>query len=455
MRKAIVLCAFAFTVLAASPLLPQSSSSGSNAGERKRIAVFTLGRPSRDITLESLGRADREIRKVVADSGRFAVIRMPQSLSPEEAADLAESIVQARSAGLAERSYRFGNAVFTETEFEGLLGASFLAVPLLSELDSSFDETAGTWETDIEASVLVFELDASSIAPLVARVESSGFDGTDREKSASEAVEAVPMLLQFELRKLEAFRSGARVISVSEREVELGIGGGSGVRKGDEYALLAEGSDEEEAGPSSLVTIENTEGEASRGRVLYSSANLREGARLVEVPRLGVDFEPYLRLLLGRAPDLAMDRRETPGSSAVAGLRVPVSRGFFGIRPYMAIQVPAGGVRGYGSAFLFPLDLLVGAEYRAELGRLSLVPYCGAGVGFVYASETIYGESANSSKVFVPHIGGHAYLHLAFLASRDIRLFAELGGEYWISTVPDLYTDYGGVGLGAGVSIKL
>jgi hypothetical protein len=464
MKRGFFLFAVAFAAFAAGPALPRLTAEGSGRGAESAV-VLALGLSGEELPLEALGRADRAIRQVIADRGRYRVFELPQRLSQAEAEDLYQALVEARREGGPVHERRIGAASFTKTQFGRLLGASLVAIPLLSRLDSFYDDADGRWESDIEVSVMVIDPSSDGSAPTLVAEESLGYDEDDRDLSIAAALEDVPRLLSLKLREAGAFRGGARILASSEGKVELGVGRAGGARKGGEYALLPVDAEEPAAGetPLGLVEIGKVGPGTSEGRVVYSNSNIAEGASLEEVPRLGFDAEPYLRLIWGiasggaggDAPDLAQDPREGGGASAIVGLRLPVSRGFHGLRPYAAVQVPAGGVRGYGSAFLFPVDLLLGAEYRASWGRLSLVPYCGAGVGFVYASETIYAESTNSSDSVMPYLGGQAYVHLAFLASRDIRLFVELGGEYWISTVSDLYTDYGGVGFGAGVAIKL
>jgi hypothetical protein len=464
MRRGHFLFAVAFAALAAGPALSRLSAEGTGRGAES-VAVLALGLSGEEPPLEALGRADRGIRQAIADRGRYGVFGLPQRLSRTEAEDLLQALVEARREGGPAHERRIGAASFTKIQIGRLRSASLVAIPLLSRIDSFYDDADGRWESILEVSVLIIGSGPDVSAPSVVRAESRGYDDDDRDLSIAAALEDVPRLLSLKLREAAAFRGGARVLVSSEGKAELGIGRDQGARKGDEYALLsidAEGPVAGEA-PLGLVEIGKVGPGTSEGRAVYPSAGIAEGAMLEAVPRLGFDAEPYVRLIWniasggasGGAPDLDQDPRESGGASAIVGLRLPVSRGFHGLRPYAAVQVPAGGVRGYGSAFLFPVDILLGAEYRASLGRLSLVPYCGAGVGFVYASETIYAESSNSTDSVMPYLGGQAYLHLAFLASRDIRLFVELGGEYWISTVSDLYTDYGGVGFGAGVAIKL
>jgi hypothetical protein len=453
MRKAKVIGALAFAVLAAALAPPTLSAAEAGPDPRETIAAFALGCPEGSLPLPALGRADRELRRAFAELGPGKALAMPQRLSIARADELVDELVDAKDAGAEDRVGASGIGAISEADFRRLLAASIVAVPVLGLLDTAYDEETGSFETRLEVDALVFDLRSSPPTRRSVRVASVGYDGTDPDRSAAAALEPIPRLLRLELSALPAFRRGARVLAVSDGAIELELG--PGARKGDEYASPRDGQSPGDSSSGSLVAIERVGSDASVGKVLYSGTQLREGASLERVPRLGVDLEPFLHVVLGRAPALAFEEAEGIGAGAVAGIRLSVSRGFLGFRPYAAVQVPAAGVRGYGSAFLFPVDLLVGAEYRAMAGRLSVAPYCGAGLGFVYASETIYAGSESSSDAVVPHIGGHAYLHAAYLASRDIRLFAELGGEYWMSTAAELYADYGGFGFGAGVSIKL
>ena len=456
MRSVKILFGFMSAALVAGPAILPLSAEASGVGAKRNVAVFALGYGGRDIPIETLGGVDEAIRKLFDDFGRFEVIGMRQRLSQKGVEELLDALLKNERDGAVDpEGYRFGKAEITAAEFSSLLEAFAMAIPVLSEFDSSFDETEGRWETDIKADVTLIGSGGAALG--IARVESKGIDETDQESSISKAVEGIPMRLQYELRKIDAFRFSARILAVSGKDIELGLGRGAGVKNGDEYAVVAGGraEDIENASELGLVVIGKAGPNASTGRVLYSRIDLGEESRLEEIPRLGVDLEPYLHFVAGRNLDLPADPKGAEGVNAVAGIRVPISRGFYGLRPYGAIQVPTSGVRAIAAAFVFPVDLLLGAEYRSYSGRISLTPYCGIGIGYVYVSETIYGESSDSSDTLIPHIGGHAYLNLAFLASRDIRIFAELGGEYWISTVTDLYTDYGGIGFGAGIAIKL
>jgi|GEM_PF-268125 len=456
MRSAACRCALALAA-STSALVPPSFAAEREGRGLEKVAVLSLAGLGGGVPPEAVGKADRAIRRIFSDVGRLEVLGVQKRLSRPEAEDLAAELAASRRPGSAADPGSFGAGAFSEAELADLRGASLLAVPIVTSIETDFIEDSSTWETYLAAEMTIFDLRSPEGSAATVAVESRGYDDGDPEAATTDALGSLPGLLRYELGKAGVLRPGARAAAVTEKDLVLEIGAVSGARPGDEYELLAAapGPSGAEAESACLVAVANAGPETSRCKILYSDGSGLDGARFAEVPRLGVDFEPYLRLLLGRAPDLARSKRGDAGASAVAGMRLPISRGFYGLRPYAAAQVPAGGVRGCGSAFVFPLDLLVGAEYRAERGRLTLVPYGGVGAGFVYASETIRGDGGSSSESPIPHFGGQAYLHLAFLASRDIRLFVEVGGEYWFSAFPDLYTDYGGVGIGAGVSIKL
>jgi hypothetical protein len=228
-----------------------------------------------------------------------------------------------------------------------------------------------------------------------------------------------------------------------------------GIKKGDEYSVIVGGmvegfKDTREAG---LVAIKDVGAEVSTGQVLYSSVKMNKDVQLQEIPRLGIDVEPYLHIVNGAKLDVVPDPKGDTGSNTIAGLRIPISRGFYGVRPFASVQIPLNGIRQFFTATIVPIDVLVGAEYRLNLGRLSLTPYGAVGGSYIYVSEAISGYSADTT--YVPHVGAMGYLNAAFLVTRDIRIFADVGGEYWLSLASDLYTNYGGIGFGAGVSFKL
>ena len=171
-----------------------------------------------------------------------------------------------------------------------------------------------------------------------------------------------------------------------------------------------------------------------------------------------MDAAPYIHFaqgsLLRVIGDPVEPESEEEGSNIILGLRMPLSRGFFDVRPYAAIQVPVNGVRTILSFVFVPVNVLLGAEYNLYLGRLAVTPYAGIGTSFVYITEAFSGETYDTSDMLFPHIGGQAYLNVSYLFNRNTKLFVEAGFEYWLA-LTSLYSNYGGVSFGGGVSWKL
>jgi hypothetical protein len=419
-----------------------AASAQSNVSEKKDIAIFSLGYYGFIIPLEALGGIDQELQKVFVDLGRFNIIGVEQRLSSGGLSQFIEAIRKAKEAGFViPEVYRFGEAALTEAVFNKLLGAFIVAVPVISGFNVSYDQMKAEWDSEVEVKVTFIDV-ASGSAVGVAEVSSSGSDKTDQLKSMRSAIEGIPVQLQFQIRSMPAFQINTRVLAAERGEIVVQLGRNMGIQKGDEYAVISGGSVEgfkldREIG---LVLIKEVGAEASTGVVLFSAGRIAKDAQLREIPRLGVDVEPYIHVLTGNA------------ATFVPGARVILSRGFFGFRPFAAAQIPLGEVWQAFTVTVIPVSVVLGGELDLRLGRLTLGPYAGAGITYLRVTEatTDYAKDTN----LFPHVGAQAYLRLSYLLTRDIRLFFEGGAEGWLS-VNRHFPTYGGLGIGAGVAIKL
>jgi hypothetical protein len=438
----------------AAPLAAQSPT----VSEKKDVAIFALGYYGWAIPLEALGNIDVEIQKVFVDLGRFNILGYAERLSSGGLQQFIDTLKKAKEANFVmPEKFQFGEATLTEAEFNKLVGAFIIATPIVTEFNSRYNSDKSEWETDIKTNVTFIDVGAGGNVLGIAEVKSSGSDKDNQTKSISSAIDGIPMQLQYEVRKIEAFQISTRVLAVDKGEIKLQLGRNMGIKKGDEYSIIVSESVEgfKNDSEKGLVTIKDVGSEVSTGQVLYSSIKLTKDVQLHEIPRLGVDAEPFLHLITGAKLDVVFDRKGDTGTNTIVGLRVPLSRGFYGMRPFGAIQIPVNGVRSLFTAFMIPIDVTFGAEYRLNLGRLSLTPYAGVGASYIYLTEALSGTSYDTSNTYIPHIGAQAYVNAAFLITRDMRIFVEGGGEYWLSLASSLYTSYGGLGFGAGVSFKL
>jgi hypothetical protein len=332
-----------------------------------------------------------------------------------------------------------------------------VAIPVVVDFSSEWNQRKGYWETNIKTSVSFVDASAGTLTG-IADVETSGTDKDSQNASIREAINAIPMELQYKIRSIPAFQLNTRVLQSKGREIRLELGSNMGIKKGDEYSIIVASTfqglkDEREEG---LVLIKEVGPEISTGLVLYSSVKPGADTQLREIPRRGVDAEPFIHVVNGSTLRvLGEGETEENGNNIMVGLRMPLSRGFFDWRPYAAVEVPVNGIRNIGTVFIVPINVLVGAEYNLYLGRLALTPYFGVGGSYIYLSEVITGTSRDSSDTYIAHLGAQAYFNASYLVTRNMKIFAEAGFEYWLSLNSWLYSNYGGVSFGGGVSFKL
>jgi hypothetical protein len=227
-----------------------------------------------------------------------------------------------------------------------------------------------------------------------------------------------------------------------------------GIQRGDEYSVIVGGMvegfrDDRETG---LVVIKDVGAEVSTGHIMFNQGKLAKDAQLREIPRLGLEAAPFFHVLAGMKLDVLAS--DSPGTNYMIGLRVPVARGFYDFRPYAAVEIPINGIRGVLTAFAIPINIIVGGEYNVYLGRLALTPYAGVGGSYVYLTEVITQSSRDTKDEFLFHVGAQADVAASFLITRDLKVYAEAGVEYWVST-SWLYSSYGGLSVGAGAVWKL
>jgi hypothetical protein len=445
----IAVAALAALALYISPLAAQDAQTGQadQAGptisEKKDLAIFAMGFYGFNIPYQALGSTDQAIRKVFVDLGRFNIISVSQKLSSKGLDAFIDAIKKSKQANFKmPDKYEFGEAILTEEEFNKLLGAFIVAVPVVSEYNTAFNDATNAWETNLKVDVSFIDVSQGSIIG-VAEVKAFGSDPSNNQKSVSAAIDQIPMQLQYEIRKIEAFQISTRVLAVSGSEIKLQMGRNMGIKKGDEYSIVVHETVEgfKNDTEHGLVQIKDVGSEVSTGRIVYASIPVTKDVQLQEIPRLGVDAEGYfhyLTLLGGNVP--------------VPGVRFAASRGFYGFRPYAAVQVPLGDITpNWGFFSVIPISVIVGGEYNAYLRRLTLTAF--GGVGGTYAHLLNSGEDSTSD--WLSHLGAQGYVRASFLFTRELSVFAEAGAEYWISAYSDIFDSFGGVGIGGGVQYKL
>ena len=436
-RTRILIAGLLAAVLFAAPLAAATPT----VSEKKDVAIFALGYYGWAIPLETLGSIDIEIQKVFVDLGRFNILDYTERLSSGGLQQFIATLKKAKEANFVmPEKFQFGEAVLTEAEFNKLVGAFIIATPIVSEFNSRYNSDKSQWETDIKTNVTFIDVGAGGSVLGIAEVKTSGSDKDNQNKSISSAISGIPMQLQYEVRKVPAFQISTRVLAASGSEIKLQLGQNMGIKKGDEYSIIVgetvEGfKNESEKG---LIQIKDVGSEVSTGRVVYSSIKLTKDVQLHEIPRLGIDAEGYFHLA---------------GGTPLPGFKATMSRGFYGFRPYGAVQIPVSAVSTYFGFFsVIPVNVIVGGEYNLYMGRFTLTPY--GGVGASYARVVTPIKSSDTTD-WLSHIGVQAYVRASFLFTRELSVFGEAGLEYWLTMNDVFFQNYGGLGFGGGVAYKL
>ncbi|MFW6214913.1 MAG: hypothetical protein ACOC45_03090 [Alkalispirochaetaceae bacterium] len=399
-----------------------------------------------DIFERALGSIDEQIRSVFINLGRFEVIGLSKRLSAENVDAYIETLRQVKEEEIElPETVLLGQEAFTEADFNRLTGDFIVVVPTVSFYNLS-ENDEGEFESTIETSFTFIDVrERRAIEQFF--IETGGVDD-DPVDAMRSAVDGIPMQLSFQIRNMDIFRIRTGVLDVAGREIMMEFGENMGVVKGDEYAIvrsriLPTGHTADEQ--TGLIAIKEVQEGFSLGYLYYADPDPVIGDQLVEVPRYGIEVNPYARVLA----DVANARY-----TFVPGLRATASRGFFQTRPQVGVEIPfTATILG----FYVPVNVYVGGEYNLMLGRLKANPSFGLGVGSaIPVNDEVLEE-------FATHLGGQGMLSLSYLAGRDVMIHADLGYAYWFGlydrifeeTVLDrFFAGYGGILVGAGVSFK-
>lgn len=419
--------------------------------EKKEIAIFPTGYRGWVAPFGLLSRIDARINEVFASMGRFSVIGMTQRLiSPDLSSFIAEIKKYKEGSLEIPESVRLGEEIFTEEDFNRLTGSFIVVVPTL-DLVYEGKVDWDTWSATVHLSVAFINVETME---LIANITISPEGSAGSYQSAlNSALDAIVPLLGYEIASIEEFTLKTGVIGVVDpRTIVLQMGRDMGIALGDEFRLthpelLPTGSTVEKT--QGVVKISEVMEDSSYGYLLYSDGTPYVGEQLREIPRIGMDFEPYLKAVF------------TFGNPSVlvGGVRATLSKGVFDIRPALGFEVAFGD--GVGMLWGLPINIYAGAEYSWYLGRVAIRPALSFGLGGVIPITEFLFE--NSPENFLlTHVGGRLEVQISYLFSERIRAFGSVGGDFWASIFENfgvkselLGKNYGGLTVGGGLIFKL
>ena len=431
---------------AAQPSAQEPAALAPAAGKKRAVAVFGLGDGSYAVPPEALERADASILGAFSDLGRFTVMVRAERLSASELKAFIAAIKESKRRGKPlSVGLKFGEVELTEELMGELYGASVVVIPTITDFRSGYNDARAQFEATVKTAVSFLDVAAGTVLAKVNLVTSGSSKETER-KSVQGAFEDISARLRSELRDISVFSAGTQVIRIADGRAELRLGSDAGVKVGDEYAVITTvrskgGVREEEGG---LILIEQVGPELSTGTILYGESKAAEGGRLREVPRLGLDVAPYGRYL--------RYFRETNGMDGawVAGVKLIPTRGFYSFKPLIGFQVNTDWY------LRCPITGYLGVQYDRYLRRLTVGANAALGGSSNLPFAALRDEVEDAS--LLSHWGFLANAGAGFLVLRDLRLFAEVGAEYWFSLRGDdsgPAARYGGIGLTVGAAIKL
>ena len=424
--------------------------------KKQDVAVFALGYYGYNIPLEVLANVDAEIQGVFVNLGRFNVLGQTERFSSKDVQEFINLIQTAKQNNTPlPDEVKFGDVQLTEGLLKKLYGAFVVVIPTI--VDFKVEKPNNEYQARIKTSVAFLNV-AEGTTIGMANIETTGTSRETQTKAVAEAINAIPVQLTYEVRKIPAFTLRTQVLQADAFEAKMQFGTDMGVVVGDEYVVVKRSTigglvDEREDG---LLVIKDVGPQVSTAAVRYAGPTLKEGAQLREVPRLGVDAEPYLYYMnyFGTVYgwDLGTQNLTPTNGVLAAGLKVAVSRGFYDVRPVVGIQL------NFDPALWLPVIAYAGVEYNLYLRRLALTgtaALAGASNAIVRILEENLSESDDP---WFTHYGIKLNAGASYLISRDMRIFANVGLDYLLGLANSLggpFQSYGGYGIAAGVAFKL
>jgi len=397
----------------ASPLFAEGASS------RKDVAIFATGvNPGVSIGSDVLTRVDQKIIAVFAGMGRFNVISQAARLSTKDVAVFIKAIKSYKEDNFVmPPEFAYGEKALTVADFNKMVGAFFVAIPVVTSYDAGWDGQYSNYEAKLELEITFINA-ADDTTYGVAHVSVSGSDKKSESKAIAAMVKNLQDGIESEIRNIPIFQLSSQILAVNGAEVKIQLGQDLGIKPGYEFAPLSSQTyggvtDTEEAG---LIGIKSVSSSVSTGVVYWSDVPLKPGVPLKEVPRAGVDLFLSPMFL-------------TDGSFLGANMRF-VSTGS---------SIDARFCFGLFSIFTdpgVPSAMYFGYEYNLILGKLSLTPWAGVGVGLTM-SNALGASGYSFGEVFAAYglltaIGG---LDANYYLNRDTKLHLEGGliGYYYLA----------------------
>ncbi len=412
--------------------------------KKQDVAVFALGYYGYDLPIETLANVDAEIQGVFINLGRFNVLGQTERFSSQDIQAFIDLLKKSKETNTPlPDEVKFGEVQITEALLNKLYGAFVVVIPTIVSYDSGYNSKTKTYETTIKSSFAFLDV-ANGTTIGFATVETSGSSKETQFKSIKGAIDGIASRLDHEVRSIPAFTISTRILQVSGGEVKMQLGADMGIKVGDEYAVIEKSTvagfaDEREDG---LLLVKNVGPQISTATVLISGATVTEGAQLKEIPRQGGEVSPYLRV-----------HSMLDGGLAIGiGAKALVTRGFYSFRPLVGVEALLDFDR------MVPLQVYAGGEYDIFMGQLAVNVSAGVGAASNMLIRFLDENFNEEDEEWVSHYGFTVSGGASFLINRDMKVFADVGFDYWIGLFNGLgkaWDNYGSLFGNVGIALKL
>lgn len=409
-------------------------SAAQEVTEKKDLAVFALSYYDWKVPSGALGLVDEKIKNVFVNLGRFNVIGMNYRLSSSDVNEFIDRIRRYKEESVEiPESVQLGQEAFTESDFNRLVGSFLVVVPTLSYFDVS--RSGRDYTAELETAFTVINVEESkTIAHFTVRT--TGEDAVS-SRAVREAVDLIPMQLEYEVRKVPEFQLKTGIVDVMRGEVLIEFGEDMGVKVGDEYKIVERvelRTGHEVMDSTGLLVVKDVSQDVSVAKIIYSQGTPRVGDQLGEVPRLGVDTTVYAHALL------PLDNLTL--ADVTVGIRQGFNRGFYNARPIVGLEVPVTKI-GW-TFFGFPMNAYFGVEGNIWFGRFQITPSAAGGVGMILPFW-------DQDRFILSHLGFVTQLGVNYLFGDSVRISVEAGYSYWFGLWGN---SYGGLLVGGGIQFR-
>lgn len=427
MRK-ILACIFIVGLLSSRTVFAQDISS------KRDIAIFRMSSQMYEVPEFLYAASDDAVLRCLSSLTRFRIIGLETRFEAYNLDDFIRRIQSERekTAEIPEEVHA-GKMVFTRADWEKLVSSYIVVLPIINDFelvcvseqlvdsddDGKLDTIIRTYSAQSAIRFILLNMQTTQV---IGDFTIENFGTAESPKKAVMAsLLLFPEKLEYELRKINAFKIRSGVSKVSGDMVEFELGRNMGISVGDEFALLkneyAHNSETERE--TGLMMVTHVAETTAQAKILYANEGVVFADQLSEVPRLPLEFKFAGNVLF----NTLQTQRHHVDMAAGFSITAIQTRGFYRFRPFYGLESTFSQktlVTG------LPLRVFVGGQLgNIFIGRFQFSPELSFGAQMLMKH--------GSEKPQFSGLNLRATLSFNFLVSRDIKVCADTGFDFEVN----------------------